>query len=181
MHIVAICRMEGGLKGVSKLAPASGPDHWKSRCAGRGGWRNLEEPLIRFAQNAATELNFRWFCWPETPLNLKTIDATLHVLEESTHCSGSTETCRCSKAYCTKHWQHRCRRSRPSTVRRLIENNATHCNFLGVLCLTCFVYLGQVARMLKERGRLIDAPEDSYDSNFLTRQSLSRVWEACWT
>lgn len=49
------------------------------------------------------------------------------------------------------------------------------CNFLGVLCLTCFVYLGQVARMLKERGRLIDAPEDSYDSNFLTRQSLSRV------
>ena len=49
------------------------------------------------------------------------------------------------------------------------------------MCLTCFVYLGQVARMLKERGRLIDAPEDSYDSNFLTRQSLSRVWEASWT
>lgn len=32
-----------------------------------------------------------------------------------------------------------------------------------------------VARMLKERGRLIDAPEDSYDSNFLTRVTAKKT------
>eukprot|EP00434_Breviolum_minutum_P021723 symbB.v1.2.019174.t1/scaffold1559.1/size111769/7 len=32
-----------------------------------------------------------------------------------------------------------------------------------------------VARMLKERGRLIDAPEDSYDSNFLSRVTAKKT------
>eukprot|EP00435_Cladocopium_sp_Y103_P050842 s1408_g15.t1 len=32
-----------------------------------------------------------------------------------------------------------------------------------------------VARMLKEHGRLIDAPEDSYDSNFLTRVTAKKT------
>jgi len=33
----------------------------------------------------------------------------------------------------------------------------------------------QAARMLKEHGRLIDAPEDTYDSNFLTRTFLGQI------
>lgn len=35
-----------------------------------------------------------------------------------------------------------------------------------MLCLNT----AEVARMLKERGRLIDAPDDGFDSNFLSRR-----------